>query len=84
MSGQAQSHHVYRAYLINHQGHICNSHHLNCESDEQAIEEARRLGYGVEVWDAPEGLRSALPSAPQHYHCLRHLLQKTRAITEFR
>jgi hypothetical protein len=51
MSGQAQSHHVYRAYLINHQGHICNSHHLNCESDEQAIEEARRLGYGVELWD---------------------------------
>jgi len=63
MSGHDQSHHVYRAYLINDLGRIVNSHYLNCENDEQAIEEARRLVscYGVQLWDRARMIASFSP-----------------------
>ena len=53
MSGQIQVRPVYRAYVTSPLGHILNSVHLVCETDEQAIEEARRLAgkYGVQLWD---------------------------------
>jgi len=53
MSGQSQLHPVYRAYVTSPLGHILNSVHLDCETDEQAIEEARRLvgEYSVQLWD---------------------------------
>jgi hypothetical protein len=45
--------HVYRAYVLNEQGHFINVFELFCRDDEDAIEQARRLAKGraIEVWE---------------------------------
>jgi hypothetical protein len=45
--------HVYRAYVLNDQGHFMKVFELFCRDDEDAIEQARRLadGRAMEVWE---------------------------------
>jgi hypothetical protein len=43
---------VYRAYLVNAEGHFISVHELYYRDDDEAIEQARRLASesGVELW----------------------------------
>ena len=55
---------AYRAFLVNAAGHIYFAHELDCETDEQAIEAARRYvdGYGVQLWDRARKIAELPPA----------------------
>ena len=57
---------AYRAFLVNAAGHIYFAHELDCQTDEQAIEAARRLvdGYGVQLWDRARKIAEFPPARP--------------------
>jgi hypothetical protein len=42
----------YRAYFLDDNGHVLNRYDMTCETDEQAITQARTLanGHDIEVW----------------------------------
>jgi hypothetical protein len=45
----------YRAFILTFEGNILAFHHLNCETQEQAMEKAQQLAVDnpVELWDPP-------------------------------
>jgi len=57
---------AYRAFCVDASGRIYRSHVLDCETDEQAIAEARRFvdGHGVQLWDGSRKIAD-FPSALQ-------------------
>ncbi len=42
---------IYRAYVLDEQGHVVGAIDLECADDEEARESAKRLGDGgIELW----------------------------------
>jgi hypothetical protein len=55
----------YRAYVLDDNGHILSRHEFTCDSDEQAITQARTFSNGqdIEVWERSRVI-GTIPKAP--------------------